>query len=95
MGTLPHSHEDDAERLSRIVETQRDIVAAAGDLDTVTRLVLESSCSLTGADGAMLSLVEGADWSRTRRWASPSAASGAGRSRARWPGTRSAAAARC
>ena len=62
MGTLPHSHEGDAERLSRIVETQRDIVAAAGDLDTVTRIeVLESSCSLTGADGAMLSFVEGAD----------------------------------
>ena len=61
MGTLPHSHEGDAERLSRIVETQRDIVAAAGDLDTVTRIVLESSCALTGADGAMLSFVEGAD----------------------------------
>ncbi|MGZ4203518.1 MAG: GAF domain-containing protein, partial [Thermoleophilaceae bacterium] len=58
---MPHSHEGDAERLSRIVETQRDIVAAAGDLDTVTRIVLESSCALTGADGAMLSFVEGPD----------------------------------
>jgi diguanylate cyclase (GGDEF)-like protein/PAS domain S-box-containing protein len=54
-----HTHEGDAERLSRIVETQRDIVAAGNDLDAVTGIVLASSCALTGADGAMLSFVEG------------------------------------
>ena len=50
---------DDTERLSRIVATQRDIAAAGSDLEAMMRLVLDRSVSLTGADGAMLCLVDG------------------------------------
>lgn len=56
MGAGEHS---DSERLSRIVETQRDIAAAGNDLAAVTDLVLDRSRALTGAEGAMLSLVHG------------------------------------
>ena len=56
MGAGQHS---DSERLSRIVETQRDIAAAGSDLAAVTDLVLARSQALTGAEGAMLSLVDG------------------------------------
>jgi diguanylate cyclase (GGDEF)-like protein/PAS domain S-box-containing protein len=56
MGAGEHS---DSERLSRIVETQRQIAAAGNDLSGVTALVLDRSRALTGAEGAMLSLVEG------------------------------------
>jgi diguanylate cyclase (GGDEF)-like protein len=42
-----------------IVETQREIAAAGADVDAVMRLVLARSQALTGADGAMVSLVEG------------------------------------
>jgi diguanylate cyclase (GGDEF)-like protein/PAS domain S-box-containing protein len=50
---------DDTERLSRIIATQREIAAAGSDLEAVMRLVLDRSVSLTGADGAMLCLVDG------------------------------------
>jgi diguanylate cyclase (GGDEF)-like protein/PAS domain S-box-containing protein len=48
-----------AERLSHIVETQRDIAAAGLDLERVMTLLVERSQALTGADGAMVSLLDG------------------------------------
>ena len=50
-----------AERLSRIVETQRDLAAVGGDMETVMRLMAERSQVLTGADGAMVSILQGDD----------------------------------
>jgi diguanylate cyclase (GGDEF)-like protein/PAS domain S-box-containing protein len=50
-----------AERLARIVETQRDIAAAGTDLTAVMRLIVERIMALTKAEGAMVSLVEGDD----------------------------------
>jgi diguanylate cyclase (GGDEF)-like protein/PAS domain S-box-containing protein len=47
-----------AERLSRIVETQRDIAAAGLDPERVMRLLVERSQALTGADGAMVMLLD-------------------------------------
>jgi diguanylate cyclase (GGDEF)-like protein/PAS domain S-box-containing protein len=48
-----------SERLTMIVETQRDIAMAGIDLDRVLALIAERSMELTHADGAMVSLVEG------------------------------------
>jgi diguanylate cyclase (GGDEF)-like protein/PAS domain S-box-containing protein len=48
---------DGAERLTRIIETQRDLAAVGDDLDTVMRLMAERCQVLTGADGAMVSLL--------------------------------------
>jgi diguanylate cyclase (GGDEF)-like protein/PAS domain S-box-containing protein len=50
-----------AERLSRIVETQRDIAAAGLDPERVMALLVERSQALTGADGAMVSLLDGSE----------------------------------
>ena len=50
-----------AERLSRIVETQRDIAAAGFDLDSVMQLIVERSQALTVAEGAIVSLLEDDD----------------------------------
>jgi diguanylate cyclase (GGDEF)-like protein/PAS domain S-box-containing protein len=47
------------ERLQMIVETQRDMAAAGVDLQTVMDLIVDRSMTLTGADGGMVSLVEG------------------------------------
>ncbi|HEX6460708.1 MAG TPA: EAL domain-containing protein [Thermoleophilaceae bacterium] len=55
-----------AERLSLIVETQRDIAGAAGDLQAVMQLVAERSQAITRADGAMVNLLEGGDTLHTR-----------------------------
>jgi diguanylate cyclase (GGDEF)-like protein/PAS domain S-box-containing protein len=49
----------DPELLSRIVETQREIVTAGTDLAAVMQLVLERSQALTRGDGAMVNLVDG------------------------------------
>jgi diguanylate cyclase (GGDEF)-like protein len=51
--------EDDRSLLALIVETHRDITAAGSDVEAVMELVLARSQALTGADGAMVSLVEG------------------------------------
>jgi diguanylate cyclase (GGDEF)-like protein/PAS domain S-box-containing protein len=48
-----------SERLTRIVETQRDIAAAGSDLDGVLGYIVECAMKLTGSDGAMVSLVDG------------------------------------
>jgi diguanylate cyclase (GGDEF)-like protein/PAS domain S-box-containing protein len=50
-----------AERLSQIVETQRDIAAAGLDPERVMALLVERSMALTGADGALVSLLDGSD----------------------------------
>jgi diguanylate cyclase len=49
-----------AERLERIIATQRDIAAASsGDLEHVMQLIAERAQALTRAEGAMISLIEG------------------------------------
>ena len=55
----PRPHVDDRALLTRIVETQREISAAGSDVENVMRVVLTRSQELTGADGAMVSLVDG------------------------------------
>src|SRR2546423_2717890 len=56
----PGTGDDDGRSLvSLIVETHRDITAAGSDVEAVMELVLARSQALTGADGAMVSLVEG------------------------------------
>jgi diguanylate cyclase (GGDEF)-like protein/PAS domain S-box-containing protein len=47
------------ERLARIVDTQHDIVGEGLDLPAVTRLLVERTCELTAADGAIILLLEG------------------------------------
>ena len=54
-----------AERLALIIETQRDLVAVGGDVESVMRLMAERCQALTGADGAMVSMLEGDDMLRT------------------------------
>ncbi len=56
---MPGASRDSSERLSLIVETQRDIAEAGHDLEAVMQLVAERSQALTGADGAMVNLIEG------------------------------------
>jgi GAF domain-containing protein len=56
---MPGRSRDSSERLSLIVETQRDIAEAGHDLEAVMQLVAERSQALTGADGAMVNLIEG------------------------------------
>jgi diguanylate cyclase (GGDEF)-like protein/PAS domain S-box-containing protein len=48
-----------AARLARVIETQRELAAAGGDMATVMRLIAERCEDLTGADGAMVSLLQG------------------------------------
>ncbi len=63
---MPGDNRHSAERLSLIVETQRDIAGAGHDLATVMQLVAERSQAITGADGAMVNLLEGGDTLHTR-----------------------------
>ena len=54
--------EDKANRLERIIATQRDISAAAsGDLEHVMQLIAERAQALTRAQGAMVHLIDGDD----------------------------------
>jgi diguanylate cyclase (GGDEF)-like protein/PAS domain S-box-containing protein len=48
-----------AQRLERIVETQRDIATAGVDRERVMQLVVDRSMALTGADAGMISIVDG------------------------------------
>ena len=50
-----------AERLAQVIETQRELAAAGGDMETVMRLIAERCQKLTGAEGAMVSLLQGND----------------------------------
>jgi diguanylate cyclase (GGDEF)-like protein/PAS domain S-box-containing protein len=52
---------ENAERLERLVETQRDIAAAGMDLEGVMRLIVERSQALTVAEGAIVSMLDGDD----------------------------------
>ena len=63
---MPADSRHSAERLALIVETQRDIAGAGHDLETVIQLVAERSQAITGADGAMVNLLEGGDTLHTR-----------------------------
>jgi len=51
--------QENTDRLARVVETQRDIAAAGLELDGVMRLMAERSQAITGAEGAMVNLIEG------------------------------------
>src|SRR5471030_1362134 len=50
---------DSSERLSLIIETQHEIAKAGNDLEAVMQLVAERSQAITGADGAMVNLIDG------------------------------------
>src|SRR3954453_8129665 len=63
---MPGHNRQDAERLSLIVETQREIAGAGNDLQAVMQLVAERSQAITRADGAMVNLIEGGDTLHTR-----------------------------
>src|SRR5436190_3157032 len=63
---MPGHNRQDAERLSLIVETQREIADAGHDLQAVMQLVAERSQAITRADGAMVNLIEGGDTLHTR-----------------------------
>src|SRR5271154_2564838 len=58
-GRLPERSRDSSARLALIVETQRKIAMAGDDLEAVMQLVAERSQDITGADGAMVNLIEG------------------------------------
>jgi diguanylate cyclase (GGDEF)-like protein/PAS domain S-box-containing protein len=47
------------QRLTLIIEAQREIAAADGDLQTVMALIAERSQAIIEADGAMVNLIEG------------------------------------
>ena len=50
---------EDAERLAAIISTQRAIVMAEPDQESVMKLVVERSRELTEADGAVVEMIEG------------------------------------
>jgi diguanylate cyclase (GGDEF)-like protein/PAS domain S-box-containing protein len=50
---------EDSDLLARVVETQRDIAAAGVDLERVLQAIVDRAAQLTGADGAVVSLIEG------------------------------------
>ena len=56
---MPDRSADSSERLSLIIETQREIARAGNDLEAVLQLVAERSQAITGADGAMVNLIDG------------------------------------
>jgi diguanylate cyclase (GGDEF)-like protein/PAS domain S-box-containing protein len=56
------AQQERANRLERIIATQRDIAAAAsGDLEHVMHVIVERAQALTRAEGAMVSLIDGDD----------------------------------
>jgi diguanylate cyclase (GGDEF)-like protein/PAS domain S-box-containing protein len=63
---MPGHNQSTAERLSLIVETQRQIAEAGNDLQAVMQFVAERSQAITGADGAMVNLIEDGDVLHTR-----------------------------
>jgi diguanylate cyclase (GGDEF)-like protein/PAS domain S-box-containing protein len=56
---MSHRNADSSERLSLIIETQSEIAKAGNDLEAVMQLVAERSQAITGADGAMVNLIDG------------------------------------
>src|SRR4051812_9631748 len=63
---MPGHSGNSAERLSLIVETQREIASAGNDLQAVMQLVAERCVGIIGADGAMVNLIEADDVLHTR-----------------------------
>jgi diguanylate cyclase (GGDEF)-like protein/PAS domain S-box-containing protein len=63
---MPGANGNSAERLSLIVETQREIASAGNDLQAVMQLVAERSVDIIGGDGAMVNLLEDGDMLHTR-----------------------------
>ncbi|MGF1470564.1 MAG: PAS domain S-box protein [Rubrobacteraceae bacterium] len=53
--------QEDAERLAAIISTQRAIAIAEPDQESVLNLIVERSQELTGADGAVIEMIEGED----------------------------------
>jgi diguanylate cyclase (GGDEF)-like protein/PAS domain S-box-containing protein len=56
---MPATTPDQPDRLALIVETQREIASAGSDLQAVMQLIAERSQAITGADGAMVNLIDG------------------------------------
>ena len=56
---MPSPDPDTPGRLSLIFETQREIGRAGSDLQAVMQIVAERSQAITGADGAMVNLIDG------------------------------------
>jgi diguanylate cyclase (GGDEF)-like protein/PAS domain S-box-containing protein len=50
---------DSNQRLALIIEAQRELAAADGDLETVMQLIAERSQAIIEADGAMVNLIDG------------------------------------
>ncbi len=63
---MPGQTGNSAERLSLIVETQREIASAGNDLQAVMQLVADRCVGIIGADGAMVNLIEEGDTLHTR-----------------------------
>ena len=75
---MPHGGEpapsfDDARLLSAIIETQNDIVAVELDPPVVAQTIVERAQSLTGADAAVIDLIEADE---TVHWAASGFAAG-------------------
>jgi len=58
---LPGDPRDDAEHLAAIIATQQEIATAGLDPEAVMGLIVERARALTGAAGAVVELVEGAE----------------------------------
>ena len=56
---MPDRSAAGSERLSLIIDIQREIARAGNDLEAVMQLVAERSQAITGADGAMVNLIDG------------------------------------
>src|ERR1700729_2801079 len=56
---MPERSGNSSARLALIVKTQREIATAGDDLEAVMQLVAERSQAITGADGAMVNLIDG------------------------------------
>src|SRR5579875_1757235 len=56
---MPGARLDPEQRLSLIVDTQRELAAAGDDLQLVMQLVAERSQEMTGADGSMVNVIDG------------------------------------
>jgi diguanylate cyclase (GGDEF)-like protein/PAS domain S-box-containing protein len=58
---VPRATLDGDQRLTLILEAQREIAAADGDLQSVMQFVAERSQAIIDADGAMVNLIRGGD----------------------------------
>jgi diguanylate cyclase (GGDEF)-like protein/PAS domain S-box-containing protein len=56
---MPGAKLNSDQRLSLIVETQREIATAGDDLQSVMEFIAERSQAITGAEGSMVNLVDG------------------------------------